>query len=305
MIHQIADLKIGYGDGATVFLFGDLQWTLDGHGFAEEAWEEFRKDFKSTPNAYAIGLGDYGDWLRPSMRAKIQSSASGDKSALKQMDDMVRRMQDSLLEKMEFLKGRLVGLHNGHHCWEFTSGDNSDMRLCSALKTSYLGWMASTRLVFTPPAKGQKGGFAHVLVSMHGTGSARFSSTDARWLEANIVPAWTADSYAKGHSCKSNVWSPFKRFDIRRRGPVGVREEIVTCFNVPGFNNGYTNGWDSSYVERAGFLPQAVGYSKMEFKIVKRHGATLAAGLKSTPIGKSQELGARQTLEMIGSWRNL
>lgn len=267
MLHQIARVPIDHSHGMTLFVFGDLQ--SDADGFSGEAWEEFRSRFKATKNAWGIGLGDYNDWLRPSMRSRLQSSMTGDTSARQMQDDMFRKKQDDLIKRMDFLEGRLVGLHNGHHCWEFLSGENSDQRLASALKAPYLGWMASTRLILMRPnAKhvDRASAGTYTIVSMHGTGNARHATTDARWLEVNIVPGWGADHYVKGHACKSVAWVPHTRNEIRRNGPAGVEQRLVRCMNVPGFSNGYTDGWSSSYAERSGFLPQALGWGEIRFK---------------------------------------
>lgn len=250
---------------ATLFLFGDLQADAK-DGFSMEAWQEFRKAFKSNKNAWGLGLGDYGDWIRPMLRAKVQQALSGDQSARRQADDQNRQNTNAIIEMMEFMKGRLIGLHTGHHCWEYASGDNSDMRIAAALKAPYLGWMAATRLAMYQPCRPTHG-YVVTMVSMHGTGNSRYATTDSRWLENNIVPAWGANIYAKGHACKSVAWSPYKRNDIRRHGPPGIDERVIHCLNVPGFHEGYTNGWDYSYVERNGFLPQSLGWGEVEIHL--------------------------------------
>jgi hypothetical protein len=274
MIDHEFKIQATYTKPATIFFFGDLQWGAP--GFDNYAWEEFKREFKSTPNAWALGLGDYGDWLRPSMRAPLKASMTKDKSARVMMDDMIRRKQDDLINKMAFLEGKLIGLHQGHHCWEFASGDNSDMRICSALKTKYMGWMADTRLMF----KGyrEKDTLALTMVSMHGTGNSRYTGTDSRWLDQNIVPAFDAEVYVKGHGCKADAWSPFERQIVKRKGAIGLARQKLYCLNVPGFSRGYTNGWDSSYVEQAGFQPQPLGWGIM--RVWAHHGENRLAKLR-------------------------
>src|SRR3990167_7171836 len=56
MQDQVVNLKIDKY-GAAIFLFGDLQWGAK--GFDEDAWAQFKDEFLTTPNAVAIGLGDY------------------------------------------------------------------------------------------------------------------------------------------------------------------------------------------------------------------------------------------------------
>lgn len=265
MIHHGRSFKIRTSETLSVFLFGDLQFRRNDDAFDSSAWEQFKDEFKSTPNAWAIGLGDYEDFLRPTMRARVQASVAGDDSARQQIDDRVRSEQEAIIKEMSFLEGKIIGLHSGHHEWEFCTGDNSTQRLCLALKAPYLGWMASTRISVTSDGKD---GNIYTIVSMHGTGSAQAASTDAKWLETRIVPAFEADHYVRGHSCKSIAWTPFERHSIRRCGPCGENVKPVRCINVGGFNKGYTDGWRSSYVERSGMIPQAVGWGVIRLKAI-------------------------------------
>lgn len=243
-----------------------MQFREDDASFDEEAWNQFKHEFKTSSNAWALGLGDYEDWLRPSQRSRIYASLTADDSARKQLDDKTRRDQDAVLRRMDFLEGKCIGLHSGHHEWEFLTGDNSTQRLCQALKVPYLGWMASTRLGIQLDEKSRSGAYVYTIVSMHGSGSSQFASTDARMLETRIVPAWIANQYVRGHSCKSIAWSPFERHIIRRTNDYGVEIQTVRCMNVGGFSKGYTDGWKSSYVERAGMLPQSVSWGVIRFK---------------------------------------
>lgn len=251
-----------FRDTCSIFLFGDLQFGTD--GFDEEAWEQFEDEFKSTPHAYALGLGDYEDWLRPTMRARVLSQMAHDDSARQQLDDKIRRDQDRFLDRLQFLEGKIIGLHSGHHEWEFSQGDNSTQRLASALKAPYLGWMASTRLILG--FIGCRTHEAYTIISMHGSGSSAFATTDARSLETKVVPAWVANHYVRGHSCKSVAWSPCERHIIRRAGPYGETIQTIRCMNIGGFSRGYTDGWKSSYVERSGMLPQPVGWGIIRLK---------------------------------------
>lgn len=276
MVHHSFDINLG--SEATIFAFGDLQFGMP--GFDEEAWQEFKNEFKRTPNAYAIGLGDYGDALRPTMMTILTSAMAKDDSAKQQLDDHFRQTHDKIVEKMEFLKGHLIGLHNGHHCWDFIDGTNSDQRLCTALKTRYLGWMASTRLNLSVYRGGSI--LSYTMVSMHGTGGGGFTSTDVGFLEKKIAPAWGADHFIKGHSCKSHTSEPFEKKEIRRNGPCGVLTRLVRCMGVGGFHQGYTDGHSSSYVERSGFLPQPIGWGVI--KIRPKKGVAIS---KETGLSKS------------------
>ena len=292
MVHHETSLPLK-GGGVAVFLFGDLQ--LGSQGFDDEAWEQFKQEFKSTPNAIGLGLGDYGDWLRPSMRSRVQGSISGDDSARSMMDDLVRSDQDKkggVLDKMDFLKGRLIGLHSGHHEWEWGTGGNSTQRLCSALKAPYLGWMASTRLKLAYGALAKRTSkftrtFAYTMVTMHGTGNGRFVGSDTNWMERNIVSAWDADFYARGHGCKAAAWHPFERNYVRTSGPCGVDKSTPDCMLIGGFNRSFTDGWQSSYAERAGFAPQPVSWGVLR---IRRTQDIASANIKGLSGKKTRTL---------------
>lgn len=277
MVHHISRIpinKAGGTTGATVFIFGDRQ--QGSQGYRAEAWAEFKREFRATQNAWAIGLGDYGDFLRPSMRTPMLNAMQKDDSARSMLERDILKGHDQIIDDMEFLKGRLIGIHAGHHLWPLMSGINTDQRLASALKAPYLGWIASTRLVFEVGNKTEKkhspSSHVHMLLSTHGNANGRKVHSALAYLENNYVSAWSADSFAMGHGCKSGNHVPFKRNNLRRTGPPGVDVQIPRCMVVGGFAEGYTDGWHSDYVEQAGFTPQPMGYGLFRFKIVRRIG---------------------------------
>lgn len=273
MVHHISRIDCP-SSGITIFVFGDLQYGVQ--GFDEEAWEEFKQEFKRTPNAYGLGLGDYMDYSRPTQRARIKSSLAYDDSTHRQLDNMVIKAQDELLNKMQFLEGKLIGIHNGHHCWEFANGTNSDQRLASALKATYLGWMASSRIVLKRDG-GTK--LSYTMISMHGNSGGRRAGGSTLWMENNIVLGWIADHYIMGHSCKLITWVPSERRTIRRDGPPGIDVTLPRCLQVGGFHRGYTDGYESSYVERGGFLPQPINWGVIRLKFSQRKAAQAEKGI--------------------------
>ena len=275
MVHHGTRIRLSSRNAATVFLFGDRQ--QGSPGYCKEAWQEFRNEFKSTENAWALGLGDYGDWLRPSMRTPVINALAKDDSARAMLDTDVRRGHDAIIDEMEFLKGRLVGLHEGHHNWKFASGETTDQRLASALKAPFLGWIASTRLVFEHG--NSLSGHVHMLLSTHGNANGRKVHSALAYLEGNYAAAWPFDSYAMGHGCKSGNEVPFKRNVPRRSGAFGVDVQIPRLIVVGGFADGYSDGWQSDYVERAGFTPQPLGYGLLRFKLTRREPARLLKGI--------------------------
>lgn len=304
MIHHISPLGMKAKDGVTIFVGGDLQWTdeEDDHGNANKekngfqpwAWEQFEDAFKSTPGAVFLGLGDYGDWLRPSMRSRVQGAISGDDGARQQLDNMVSRSMDKLLKRLRFLEGKCIGIHSGHHEWEYASGTNSTQRIAAALKAPYLGWIASTRLTVHIDGAKKKDGYAYTIVSTHGNANARRVGGTATWMETNIVSAFGADQYVMGHGCKNMNFTPGERIDIRRTGPAGVKTTYPRCLVVGGFSKGYTNGWETSYVEKNGFSPQPLGWGTINLKLRHRISSAERVGSKASTPGGTPILEAEQ-----------
>ncbi len=275
MINHVSRFPLGKGDEVEVFFFCDLQ--SDADGFMPEAWAAFKSRFKASPGAMAMGIGDYGDWMRPTMRGRLGAALSGDDSVRQQLDSMVRRQQDRLLDKMQFLEGRLIGIHNGHHCHEFADGTNSDQRLASALKAPYLGWMATTRLVLAKRRTKGLSTYTYTMVSLHGNANSRKTGGAANWTEDNIMRAWIADQYVVGHCCKNMAWVPHERKFVRRKGPAGIDTKLPRCLQVPGFHSGYTES--GGYVERNSFPPQPLGWGVLKFKITANKRDSKIAGL--------------------------
>lgn len=305
MIHHISPVQYDYTHGITIFVFGDLQWTdvesesgerTSTDGFQKEAWAQFKHEFKSTKNAYALGLGDYGDWLRPSMRSRVQGALSGDDGARKQLDSSVKHTTDKLLKHLDFLEKKCIGIHSGHHEWEFSSGDNSTQRIAAALAAPYLGWIASTRLSIVKPRNvaGKKDVYAYTIVSTHGNANARRVGGTATWLETNIVSAFGADQYIMGHGCKNLNFTPSERNDIRRNGPAGVRTTLPRCLVVGGFSKGYTDGWNTSYVERNGFSPQPLGWGKITLRLVQTKSGAKLIGSKARAVNATTTIDVDQ-----------
>lgn len=298
MIHHITRIHLEQG-GVTLFVFADRQ--QGGEGYSKEAWQEFKHEFQTTKNAWAIGLGDYGDWLRPSLRPQLTNSMSKDDSARQAFDSAILKQHDEIINDMEFLKSKLLGIHAGHHFWEFANGINTDQRLASALKAPYLGWIASTRIALTYGNKRNNArDRAHVytMISTHGNANGRRVPAALAYLENNYANSFIADQYLMGHGCKNANDVPFKRNIVRRVGPAGMDVQIPRLLVVGGFSEGYTDGWKSSYVQQAGFTPQPMGYGLIRFSRTSGNSLRIARGLmnKNTTILKIEQL--NRVLEM-------
>lgn len=259
MIHHISKIKATESH-ATIFFFGDLQ--MGQEGFSKEIWQEFKNKFQRTKNAWALGVGDYGDFLRPSMRGPLINALTKDDSARQMVDSQILHSHDKIIDAMQFLDRRLLGLHEGHHNWTFMSGLNTDQRLASALHAPYLGWSASTRIVMDM-GRTARHTQTYTMITTHGNANGRKVPAALSWMENNLTTGFIADQYVMGHGCKSGNDAPFQRNTVRRKGPAGMIQSIPRCMVIGGFSKGYTDGWHSSYVEKNGFTPQPLGWGEV------------------------------------------
>lgn len=273
-------------NGVDLFFFGDLQEGVE--GFRDDAWGAFRDDWKRSLNPYAVGMGDYRDWLRPSIRGKISPALHKDPSAHKQLDDMVHAGIEASAERFEFMKGRILGLHEGHHEWDFKSGANTTMLLAERLKTLNLGWISSNRLIIVHPGRARAGrdmGHAFTFVSSHGNPSGRYTPSVARSMEMKME-SFVCDLKVMGHACRSASWSPQEYHLIRRSGPPGIVRVQPRMVLVGGFVDAYTDGWTSKpkvdnnkkiggrpkeeYAALAGLQPQPLMWAVVRIRLARK-----------------------------------
>ncbi len=255
-------------------------------GFIEEAWQQFKNEWQASKNPWGLGLGDYDDWLRPSLRPLLNSALGKDDSARAVLDTMVLKSHDETIKSMQFMDRRLIGLHEGHHVHYLAGGTNTDQRLSSALHATFLGFSATHRMALSPNESGVNSRVI-TMVSMHGNAGGRKVNSALAFLGDNFANAWIADIFAMGHGCKNGNMVPFERQTIRRDGSPGIIRSIPRCLVVGGFSRGYTDGWKSDYIERAGMTPQPLGWAVIKLRPTwYRHRPELGLGSKPNRHGR-------------------
>lgn len=287
------NISVPKNEKATVFVFGDIQ--EHSSGFNKECFQAFKDDFVSTKNAYAIGLGDYGDFIRPSLRKRLNSilDPEQDRDYRRQLDDMVNLDLRRLCDKFSFLNGKVLGLTSGHHEWVFSSGETSTQRLARLLGADYLGWTAYLVLkvkFLRVPSKGKKGdvvqhkdsSFAVKFYCTHGSGGGLYNHSDLSNLERKIAPYWIADVYLRGHSSKGEL-APIELNDVSVLGKCAVNKKTRWLVNCPGMMNGYIEG-ETSYVELNNMPPASLGYAKVEIRNSDRTIENALSGERTTGV---------------------
>lgn len=255
--------------------FGDLQ--KGEPGFNKELWQEWKRQALSDPNAYLIGMGDYLDKFRPTIRHAVDSILIKDQEAKHQFDEMIMEDMQKFAEELKPFKHRIIGLHTGHHKIDFSAGGiNSDQYLGQLLGCKYLGFLSFINLVIARgnPEKKSKLNKKPIRVSVkifstHGCGGSSFSHSDMANLERKIMPFWDADIFLRGHSAKvyAAAGAPLFKLSRGRNGtPPKIRRHVRWIINTGGFMEGYVRN-ATTYVEEKNLPPAALGWVTIEIRV--------------------------------------
>lgn len=221
----------GYGKPLTLVIFGDIHRDSPNH--AHGAWKDFLAHAKTLKNALFLGMGDYLDSTSTSERECLGNISPKMHETFK--NDIEKGQEakvDLIASELSFMKGRLIGLLNGNHYFNFQSGINSDQMLCQRLNTKYLGVCAFIRLCLDIDGRRHTLDiFAH-----HGKGAARLVGGSLNRV-AQMVEGAEADIFIMGHDHKRGAvpMSPRLYLDNTSREGLKVRQRETWAIRSGSF----------------------------------------------------------------------
>lgn len=179
------------------------------------------------------------------------------------IDEQIETMYDLLMPYREKILG--LGIGNHEEVIIRKCGTDPIHRLCEKLSTKnhqvkYLGYSCLIKLAFTD-AKGGRG--RPVIVRQHHGwgGGSRTAGADITKFERDMGK-WDADIFLYGHVHKKQTQT------IPRLGHQGkkliARDQALGICGT--FLKTYTEGADSTYPERAGYPPTAIGGIQVTMK---------------------------------------
>jgi predicted phosphodiesterase len=162
-------IRIRHGVPVRLVIWGDVHRDSPNH--AHRKWQEFLAYCRTKKDAWFLGMGDYTDSTSSSERSCLgHISDTMHETFAKDLDRLQAAKVDLLAKELSFMSGRLIGLINGNHYYNFNSGINTDQMLAQKLACKYLGVCSLIRLFLEE--KGNHGSsidlFAH-----HGKGASR------------------------------------------------------------------------------------------------------------------------------------
>jgi hypothetical protein len=241
--------------------FGDVHRDSPMHAY--DHWQDDLAEWRKMKDCLFIGLGDYTDFLSTSERVRLRSGDGMHESTDSTLDVLAKKQIKLLAKEMEFMRGKLIGLVNGNHYYQFKDGTTGDHMLANELGTEFLGVACFVRIVFFWPGK------AHSALSLdifchHGAGSGQKPHTSlgavarmAEWADADIV--------LQGHDHKRGVLplNPILTLSSNRNGPLKVKERSRWAGRTGSYLKAYIDG-EAGYNVDAGRGPCSLGHIRFD-----------------------------------------
>lgn len=187
------EIPIRAGKTVRIIFFGDVHRDAPSH--AIEKWHDDLAYWRSLKDAYFFGMGDYLDSTSTTERECLGNISGKMHETFRNDVQALQLAKIELMAKeLSFMRGRIIGMLNGNHYFEFQSGINSDQKLCELLSAKYLGVCSFVRLRFSSFGRFiTRDVFAH-----HGQGAARLVGGSVNRV-AQMFEGAECDIVAMGH----------------------------------------------------------------------------------------------------------
>lgn len=268
-------------DPITIIPFGCVH--RDDPGFRELLFQKCIRDIETIPNTYAIGMGDYANFLRTTARTFVKSYVADDNS-FRELDSMVKTEGRNFYNKyLSRIKTRLIGLAEGNHYHEFMNQTTDTQFLCDLASVPYLDKPAFIRLTIkmgkTKPYKTLR--VLKILVH-HGDwsgGNSRIGG-DVGSAEAKSLGFGDFDIFLFGHTHR--LWAMhIPTLTISTTGKLQIVERPRAFVRTGCFMSGYASDCVKSYAHKKLLPPTELGYVKLQIQFYREYDTTIPPSPKS------------------------
>jgi len=233
---------------------GDVQYGAEGCDL-----DKFQRhiDWGMHMGAYFISMGDMVDVASPSGRKKIQDADFYD-SVLAALEEKAYQHLETMANILRGTEGLWLGLHEGHHYWNFGGGKTTDTLLAERLGAPFLGTCAITQLCFRGTHQTCQ------IWSAHGSGSGAQITSPLNKLERMMSRFPSVDIFLVGHYSRKAGYPVDALVPVFGKNPRLIAKRRILAV-TGGFMRGYTVGSryggraQGSYVEKASMPPTNLG----------------------------------------------
>ena len=240
-----------YGEPIRLIPFGDI------HRSAPlchtEKWLEWLEWAKEQKDTWFLGMGDYDDLASTSERNILNNHNLHD-STRETLDDLYRENTDRFYEEISFMKGRLVGLIEGNHYGDLTTGITTTQYLAEKMKCRYLGVSCFIMLLLKKDVHhtNRVDIWAH-----HGLGGGRTTGASINKVE-KMMDAAEADVYLMGHDHRKSVSTKSRIRLSHATSSMSLDNRKIVLARTGGFLRGYVKG-KASYIADGAYSPCDIG----------------------------------------------
>lgn len=199
-------------DYITLIPFGDVHFNSKhcSRKHFDAFCDEYKTRLQGGENIIFLGTGDYNDFASYSDRRKIKAMNLHGGTEY-DIDEMALGFTRDFIKKIEWMKGRVIGLIEGNHSWTFDGNNSAKYRgtdtdmIGEALGCQNLGELSIIRLNTKIKNRG-KSGPAVDIVAAHGRAGGTREGATINQVEdlKRIFPM--ADIYIEGHDHRRGAW---------------------------------------------------------------------------------------------------
>jgi len=229
-----------------------------------------------------IGLGDYTDSLRPSIRRKLLiSGLDEDEHFVTAIHKEVQKHIDEFCKLVEGTEGLWIGMLEGHHFFDFGDGRTSDTVIADRLGATFLGDCTRVHLTFERPIPNGKPSSADFQIwAHHGEGGGALPGAPLNKLNP-IKGAFEADAFLMAHQHKSVTAKVPYCYDRRVKDGYVMEHKDISLTCTGGWLQGYGQNSRSGgraggyYPEQKMLTPLSLGGTRLELFPMRENGRNL------------------------------
>lgn len=214
---------------------------------------------KKKPRCYWLGMGDYDDLASASERFILNDRRLHD-TTTKTLNALYLKHTERFAKEIAFMKGRLIGLHEGNHYSVFENNTTTTQKLAELMGCRYLGVSSFIRLRFSNPKTNDV--ICTDIWVHHGKSGGRTVGSSLNPVERMASTA-EADIYLMGHDHRKSVGMKSRLRLIRREGGIKLVHRKIVLARTGSFLKGYEEGV-ASYVVDGAYDPCDLGVIKIE-----------------------------------------
>jgi hypothetical protein len=250
-----------FEDTANVFVFSDMHMGTD--AYSDSSLCRYRDYAESHKNRYYILGADTIDFASTSERRLLVANPALHETTVSRLNDMAIDLADRAIEKLSFMKGRLIGGVDGNHNFPLRFGDleiSTEEYIINKLGGKYLAEVGFLTLKFNWNGyKFVKKGLIH-----HGLGGGQTPGGSLNPL-VNLQKAFDFDFITMGHNHKlGSIVDQRATWDGK-----GLYDRDIAFVRTGTFAKAYEIG-KANYAVKRLYAPATLRGVKIEFRPFRR-----------------------------------